>query len=276
MIIYKIKNKINGMLYIGQTIKSLEKRWTCHKSNNSGCRFLSNAIKKYGSENFEIKIVSRCSSVEEMNHREQYYIKLFNTLVPSGYNLDTGGKNSYPSILTINKRSESLKKYYENNIRKPISEETRAKISKMSKGRKRSKESIIKSSIALYIEVFQYDLEGNFIKKFNSISIAARDMGVSTSDIVKVCRNKRRLAGNFQWKYYHSLNIGKVPNKKIANRPKNIKGIKTALVDTYGNILKIYCSAIEASIENKCNHSSVCQVCNGKLKTTHGLIFKYI
>lgn len=31
MIVYKIKNKLDGRLYIGQTTKKLEERWKEHK-----------------------------------------------------------------------------------------------------------------------------------------------------------------------------------------------------------------------------------------------------
>src|SRR5580704_3159657 len=94
MIVYKITNKINEKSYIGQTIGPIEKRWNSHCSKQKrGHGIFYRAIAKYGKENFEIKILARCNSIQEMNHREVYYIKLFNTLAPNGYNLDTGGKN---------------------------------------------------------------------------------------------------------------------------------------------------------------------------------------
>jgi group I intron endonuclease len=92
MIIYKITNLMNSKKYIGQTV-SLKYRWNRHKKSNSQCIALKNAIQKYGQENFIIEVISRCSSLQEANHREEYYIKLFNTLSPNGYNLLKGGNN---------------------------------------------------------------------------------------------------------------------------------------------------------------------------------------
>jgi group I intron endonuclease len=96
MIVYKITNKIDGKIYIGQTTQELNKRWIQHKCDaktRGRGHVLYRAIRKHGIENFEIKVIAYCSSIEEMNHREEYYIKLFKCLAPAGYNLALGGGN---------------------------------------------------------------------------------------------------------------------------------------------------------------------------------------
>ena len=141
MIVYKITNLLDDKKYVGQTIFSLEHRWKQHQSKRSDCRYLKHAIQKYGKDNFEIKILSRCISTEEMNHREQYYIKLFNTLAPNGYNLLSGGKNRKASIDTKKKMSESHKKSW--------TQERKLKQSLATKGKKHSKEHKLKISAGL-------------------------------------------------------------------------------------------------------------------------------
>ena len=113
MIIYKIKNKIDGKMYIGQTTKTLERRWYAHCRAESDCRYLKHAIQLHGKESFEVSIIARCSSIEEMNHRETYYIKLFKAIAPNGYNLTTGGDNKKVSGETKLKQSESMKKAWQ-------------------------------------------------------------------------------------------------------------------------------------------------------------------
>jgi hypothetical protein len=49
--------------------------------------------------------------------------------------------------------------------------------------------------------IIQYDLEGSLIKEFKSIISAAKEMGVSKSNIQGVLLNKRKTAGGFIWKY---------------------------------------------------------------------------
>ena len=56
-IVYQHKNKINGKVYIGITMKKKKKRW-----GSNGCNYKSSphfyaAIKKYGWDNFEHNIL---------------------------------------------------------------------------------------------------------------------------------------------------------------------------------------------------------------------------
>ena len=96
MIVYKITNKINGKIYIGQTIQGLSKRWNGHVHNNASNSAISSAIKKYGSENFTIESLVECFSVEEMNQNERFFIKALDTIAPNGYNLKPGGAQGGP------------------------------------------------------------------------------------------------------------------------------------------------------------------------------------
>jgi predicted GIY-YIG superfamily endonuclease len=38
--IYKITNKTDGKIYVGQTIQTLEERWRNHRKKGSNCRYL--------------------------------------------------------------------------------------------------------------------------------------------------------------------------------------------------------------------------------------------
>lgn len=91
--IYIFTNKINGKSYIGQSI-NLSKRYKEHTSNwkkDYGSVF-HRAIRKYGVGNFEYNILEYCL-IEELNEKEIYYIKKYNTLNPYGYNVATGGRS---------------------------------------------------------------------------------------------------------------------------------------------------------------------------------------
>jgi len=49
--------------------------------------------------------------------------------------------------------------------------------------------------------VLQYDLNKKLIKEHYSISSAGREIMVSTSQIIKVCKKKGKTAGGFIWEY---------------------------------------------------------------------------
>lgn len=95
-IIYKIQNKINGKVYIGQTIRPLDTRIKSHllASRNLEAYRVSTgsiqyAISEYGIENFDISVVEECSN-DKLSEREIYYIDLYNSY-KDGYNLNKGG-----------------------------------------------------------------------------------------------------------------------------------------------------------------------------------------
>jgi len=118
MVIYKITNKVNGKCYIGQTVQSLEARWSKHKAKNSGCPLLSRAIKKYGAESFTVDTVSGCASQEQLNDSEIFFIDYFQALTPDGYNIAKGGDNS-TGIKGLVRSEEMRRKLSESKTGKP-------------------------------------------------------------------------------------------------------------------------------------------------------------
>lgn len=90
--IYKFTNKINNKIYIGQS-KNIETRYKRHlyDAKNGATTVFHAAIRKYGIENFSFEIVKECK-IEELDELEKFYISNFNSLIPNGYNMQTGGK----------------------------------------------------------------------------------------------------------------------------------------------------------------------------------------
>lgn len=141
MFVYCITNKINGKRYVGQA-KNFENRWRQHKrtQNNASkrCPRLYNALKKYGVENFEAKVLIEVGSKEDLDYYEKKLIDLWNlTDDRFGYNISRGG----------------------DGVHRPCSEETKLKISRTlfernktipshNLGLKRSPETLKKLSIA--------------------------------------------------------------------------------------------------------------------------------
>lgn len=95
-IIYCHRNKINDKVYIGQTKLSVKRRARNDGSGYKGCHIFWNAIQKYGWDSFETIILENNLSDEEVDERECYWIKKFNSQNPEyGYNTTKGGKETY-------------------------------------------------------------------------------------------------------------------------------------------------------------------------------------
>lgn len=142
--IYKITNLINNKIYIGQTIHDNPKYL-------GGGRLIKMAIKKYGKEFFLKEIMETCAKKEDLNEKEIYWIKKFNSRDPRiGYNMAEGGSSFYVTEESKKKVSESLKGKYvgENSFRYGIrlTEEHKKIISEFNFGKKLSDETRKKMS----------------------------------------------------------------------------------------------------------------------------------
>jgi group I intron endonuclease len=160
-IIYKIENKINGRIYIGQTKQDLNKRIFEHVNNN-GKMYIQNAIRKHNIKSFVFLEIDRAYSRNELNEKEKYWIKKLNCKYPNGYNLTNGGeggatwtgghhteeaKEKLRIANTGRKQSEEEKKKRAiSNSGKKRSKTTKHKQSLAAKGKPKSKESIAKRS----------------------------------------------------------------------------------------------------------------------------------
>ena len=157
-IIYKITNKVNGKVYIGQTINKngfqgrynyygvgIERVYNYHINNKKKNRYynehLLSSIEKYGFSNFEVDEEFYVAySKEELNRKEFELINRYNAIDREyGYNNKEGGGNKKLSKEAKKKISKSrIGKFTgENsaNFGKVLSKETKEKISKSKKGK---------------------------------------------------------------------------------------------------------------------------------------------
>lgn len=220
--IYKITNKVNGKFYVGKTIKSLSTRFYNHcysaiKRNST--TYLHRAIRKYGKDSFVIEEVEICEN--DLGDREMFWIS---KLKPH-YNLTLGGDGG---ILGFKHTHKTKKLLSENRMGKytgeenPFygqhhSEETKQRLSEFRTGKTFSKgftgkshkeESKNKTSQTLKnnpnvkrTKVFQYDIEGNFLREFQSFADAAQFVKTSPSNIKYTCEGKFTHCKGYRWSY---------------------------------------------------------------------------
>ena len=135
-IIYKITNKINNKVYIGQTIKKygFKQRYSYDLTKNTKNLHLKSSIEKYGIDNFDIdEKFDIAYSKEELDNKEKYWISYYKSNNTNyGYNLQDGGSNGKPTQEVRDRMSKNNPKYL---LGKHLSKETRKKISNSLKGR---------------------------------------------------------------------------------------------------------------------------------------------
>lgn len=224
--IYKITNP-RGKIYIGQSI-DIKTRWKTYYGMHKGSmgRKLYNSLKKYGPNNHIFEIIEQCD-VNELILRETYYKKLYNSVV-TGLNLkiddDRYGPHTQETKNLISeqciaaaknrvytpewKRKMQLAKTghacYKNPERnkkiglahknKIMSDETRSKLytedwyHKVRENNKKNNKP-----------VEQYDLSGNLIKTYDSISDARNETGINS--ISNNLTGNTKTAGGYIWKY---------------------------------------------------------------------------
>lgn len=124
-------------------------------------------------------------------------------------------------------------------------------------------------------KVLQYDLDGNFIKEWNSASEAERNLGYSIGNISGVCCGRGQTALGYMWKYKESEEI---PLKIEASKSKGTTKKHTGVLqlDLDGNLIKEWKTTVEActKLNIKCK-SAISEVCRGKRKTAAGYVWRY-
>ena len=130
--IYLVTDTTNGMKYVGQHHYHIEGQLD---PNYHGSGIIISRIYKERPETLKEEYIKTCYSDSEMNDDEKYYIKLYKTLYPYGYNLSEGGDGVLPSEETRRKMSKSHKGKIPPNKGIPMSEEQKKKLSESLKGR---------------------------------------------------------------------------------------------------------------------------------------------
>lgn len=84
--VYLTTNLANGKNYVGKHFGEINDTYM-----GSG-RYISNAFKKYGMNNFYKIILDVCDSLEELNKKEIEYIKYYRSIGKAEYNIADGGE----------------------------------------------------------------------------------------------------------------------------------------------------------------------------------------
>jgi len=237
MVIYKITNLINGKIYIGQDSKNNPEYL------GSGA-IIKRAIKKYGKENFKKEIIDWSNNKNDLNNKEIFWIKEYNSTNHSiGYNITESGGG----CLGCKPNEETLIKMRNNNtgVKNPMF------------GKRLSKETLIKRSNKVKLDgTHKGENNGNFKYKINKneLYILFISNNLKIDEIAKYYGCHRTVISDNLKKY----NIKKENSNKYNI---NLEDIKTYLSNGLSQveIAKIYgCGNkyINKIIKNKINKNA--------------------
>lgn len=188
--IYRIINLITNQIYIGQCV-DIKSRLRRYKNNHcKEQKLIYGSISKYKWENHKFEIIKTLNNVseEEINKTETYYIELYKSwwydYPETGLNIlkyHNSRKNIPHSDYTKNLISKKL-------IGRNLTEETKRKISTLFKGNRPNQ-----------VKIYQFDLNGNFIKEYNSIVEASENTGICMHSIQSCSIGKYKRGGKFYW-----------------------------------------------------------------------------
>ena len=111
--------------------------------------------------------------------------------------------------------------------------------------------------------VYQYDLNGNYIKSFNRVIDAAQEIGVKACSIADAYREHNNCKG-YLWSYEKKDKIKPYINKRAKR--------KVAVYDKSGNLIKIY----ESVMSCKKDYCGCVHVLAGVRKHAKGCTFRYL
>lgn len=196
--IYKWTNNINGKKYIGSHKGMIDDGYV-----GSGTAFLA-AIKKYGKENFTREILEIIESNDDLLIRENYYLKLFDVKNDRRYynmkDCATGGH-----CIDLENMRAGWKDWATENLMK---------------------------------KVYKFDMYGNFLEEFDSLTEAAKSVSASSpSNIKYTCDGKFSSAYGFLWSWDNTPpSCGdplKSKGKKRVQTPDGLFDSVTKVVEHY-------------------------------------------
>jgi len=256
--IYKITNIITGKCYIGETIQhNYQRRWQKHLNSlkyKEGCPLLKSSMKKHGIENFKFEILIICFD-QDLVRYEKEYIKKYNSQVPNGYNILSGGQIGDGMVgykhtpETIEKIKQKGKEFREKNPDhfETYREKLRCSMEKVDLS------SCVKNSVK-----FQKAMEKRRTDIKKGIITVSDEKKDKISKSLKIYHENKPISEK------HREAVRKRLSKPVVQYNKN------------GELIKEYSSIIEADRISGVKRSNIHNSITGKTKTAGGgFIWKY-
>ena len=289
--IYKITDKTNGKIYIGCT-RSIGSRIRQHfKASLKDNPVFHKAIQEHGICSFVWEILETVEYADEAFERERYYIDLYNTFVPNGYNATTGGAGmrgyTGRKVVCLNLDGSYVKTYECANSTERDGYIV-TDVLKCCKGIRMTakkhmfmfEEDYIKHGAKKYEKpknartrrVVQCDMQGNKINEFDSVRFASESTGTSRTSLSACLVGTYKSANGYIWVYKEDY-----PIKDISKYKHGTKGIRVAQLDIETEeVIAVYDSITEAGNAIGRNHRNIQHILDIPDRTAYGFKWRRV
>lgn len=283
--------------YVGQS-KDIQKRWRLHlnkcRKNKHENEFVQNVYNKYIEiDPYRFCILELCCE-SELTNRETFWIKKYKQDHLECMNIkdpgDTSSRSSDPRmkwIYQFDKNGNLLNRWYgiptasiNAGVSEPLIASCLQNRSKHGAGFIWSyNENINLEDYAIYHKgdakyvprrtkcVLQFSINGEFIKKWNSIIEASEQLGIDRGSITHVCKRELGSTGGYIWRY----DLDTVTEKDLNLVQKIIPCCK---YDKNGTLLQRFNSCAEAANEWGIKYQNIHNCCKNR-ETYKGFLYLY-
>lgn len=243
----------NGKVYIGITSRSLEARMSDGYINN---REFALDIIKYGKDAIVSEVLEEYESYDKAIERELFYINQYNKICYNKVGKNKGGTCTVPlaqSCLHSNICTEALpqrgtyKRYIVPLTPRPTDR--------------------------LTCPVSIYDLNGTYIKTYETAAVASKELNINKGDIISCCKGMK---SDGQPKYQCKGYIFRYAIDKLDEYPD--KPVACKKVDQYtldGEYIRTFDSLKDACLHTGASVSGIGYVCKGLAKSAGRYKWKY-
>ena len=120
--------------------------------------------------------------------------------------------------------------------------------------------------------IYQYSIEGKFIKKWECIATASSELKINGSNITMCAKHIRPNAGGFRWEYEYVDELK--PTVKIKKSRKGLNSKPILQLDEQGNIIAEYNSLNDAAEKINIHPSNISKVLHGNQTFAGGYKWK--
>lgn len=287
--IYCARNSVNDKVYIGCTKRFRQRIWEHMRCYDREDCVFHRAIKEIGIDKFSFEIIDKAHTEEDAHRLEQKYIEEYDSF-NNGYNSTIGGFSATPwnvrKIVCLDLDGNLVKTYDSagqaerdggyNNINVLLC--CKGKLNTCKNHMFMYEDDYLEHGAKPYVKpvsskrkaIIQCDLQGQFIEKFDSVSMAAEKLGIDRPQISSALTGKHKTAGGFIFVYENNF-----PIEDISCYVPRKKGRKIAQVDiNTGEIINVYNRISEAGEALNVSYKVIQKAVDNDVRTAYG--YKWI